>query len=316
MKQTQDMQSKPLSIAEALKLNASLSTDELCDMADAVRRENVGNTIHTCSIVNARSGRCSEDCHWCAQSSRYNTGCEEYPLVNTQALLRAYDVSASHGVQRLSLVTSGRRVTAQQMPAFCDMFRSLAARGNMDLCASMGLLSSAELQELKKAGVTRYHCNLEAAESLFGSLCTTHTRRDKLRTIAAAREAGLEVCVGGIIGMGETMEQRLQLINECRECGARSIPVNVLNPIPGTPLADTPLLSEEEIIRSVALMRLVAPDCDIFFAGGRARLSHAAVSRMLRGGANGAMVGNLLTTIGNDVDADFELFSSLGYNIN
>lgn len=310
------MLTQPLTIAEALALSERLTLDELCDLADKVRRENLGNTIHTCSIVNARSGRCPEDCHWCAQSVRYHTGCREYPMVDPEELNQAYDMSASHGVQRLSLVTSGRRVTAEQMPAFCELFRNLASRGRMELCASMGLLSKAELQALKDAGVSRYHCNLEAAESLFPSLCTTHTRADKLATISAALEVGLEVCVGGIIGMGETLAQRLELAVEARAAGARSIPVNILCPIEGTPLANQEPLTEEEIIRSVALMRLVAPDCDIFFAGGRAKLSHKAVSRMLRGGADGAMVGNLLTTIGNDVDGDFELFRSLGYSVN
>lgn len=309
------MGSKPLSIAEALELNERLTLDELCDTADRVRRENLGNTIHTCSIVNARSGRCPEDCHWCAQSVRYHTGCREYPVVDVDELNRAYDMSASHGVRRFSLVTSGRRVTPEQMPTFCEMFRSLAKRGKMELCASMGLLSKEELQALKDAGVTRYHCNLEAAGSLFPKLCTTHTRADKLATIRAALEVGLEVCVGGIIGMGESLAQRLELAAEARAAGARSIPVNILCPIEGTPLANQEPLSEEEVIRSVALMRLVAPDCDIFFAGGRARLSRDAVSRMLRGGADGAMVGNLLTTVGNDTDSDFELFRSLGYSI-
>lgn len=310
------METKPLSIDEALELNERLTLDELCDKADRVRRKNLGNTIHTCSIVNARSGRCPEDCHWCAQSAHYRTGCKEYPLVDHEELNAAYDLSASHGVQRLSLVTSGRRVTASQMPVFCEMFRSLSRRGNMKLCASMGLLSKSELQALKDAGVSRYHCNLEAAESLFPTLCTTHTRADKLRTISAAIEIGLEVCAGGIIGMGESLRQRLELAAEARAAGARSIPVNILCPIEGTPLADMEPLGEEEIIRSVALMRMVAPDCDIFFAGGRAKLSHEAVSRMLHGGADGAMVGNLLTTVGNDVDSDFALFHSLGYSIN
>lgn len=304
----------PLTIAEAMELNSRLSVDELCEMADATRRLNVGNRVHTCSIVNARSGRCPEDCHWCAQSARYNTGCTEYPLVGADRLTEAYDFSAARGVGRISLVTSGRRVTAQQMPQFTALIRKIAARGNMGICASMGLLDEECLRLLKEAGVTRYHCNLEAAAGLFPSLCTTHTREQKLATIAAARRAGLEVCVGGIIGMGETLSQRLELVEECRATGARSIPVNILCPIEGTPLASQPLLDEEEIIRSVAMMRLVAPDCHIFFAGGRARLSTEAVRRMLRGGADGAMVGNLLTTVGNDVDADFRLFDELNYD--
>lgn len=303
----------PLSVDRALELNETLTLNELCDLADATRRHHLGNRVHTCSIVNARSGRCPEDCHWCAQSVHYHTGCSEYSVVNPDELNRVYDSSAARGVQRISLVTSGRRVTAAEMPKFTAMFRDLRRRGAMKLCASMGLLGEEELRMLKEAGVERYHCNLEAAESVFPALCTTHTRQNKLETIAAARRVGLEVCVGGIIGMGETLAQRLELARECRETGARSIPLNILCPIPGTPLALQPPLSEEEVVRTVALMRLVAPDCHIFFAGGRARLSIESVSRMLRGGADGAMVGNLLTTVGNDVDADFALFRSLDY---
>lgn len=307
------MEKNIYTIDEALELDSRLPLDELCDLADSLRQANIGNEVHTCSIVNARSGRCSEDCKWCAQSVHYSTGCQEYPIVDSKELTDSYDRCNALGVQRFSLVTSGRRVTEKQLPEFVALFKSLASRGSMQLCASMGLLTKEQLQALKDAGVTRYHCNLEAAESHFVTLCTTHTRQDKLRTIQAAREVGMDVCVGGIIGMGETLRQRLELISECRAAGARSIPVNVLNPIAGTPLGNQPLLSEEEIIRTVALMRLVAPDCDIFFAGGRARLSRRATARMLRGGANGAMVGNLLTTIGNDPDEDFNLFSELGY---
>lgn len=307
------MKTNPLSIAEALDLNDRLTIDELCDAADKVRRENFGNRVHTCAIVNARAGRCSEDCHWCAQSARYRTGCKTYQLVDMEEVNQIYNESAARGVKRLSLVTSGRRVTKEQIPDFCNIFRDLAARGKMQLCASMGLLEKEELQALKDAGVTRYHCNLEAAESLFPKLCTTHTRADKLATIRAALEVGLEVCSGGIIGMGETMRQRLELAVEARQAGARSIPVNILCPIPGTPLANQEPLSEKEVIRSLALMRMVVPDCDIFFAGGRARLSSQAMSRMLTGGADGAMIGSLLTTEGNDIDDDFELFNRLGY---
>lgn len=307
------MEIHPLSIDAALALGERLTLDELCEEADRVRRALRGNVIHTCSIVNARSGRCPEDCHWCAQSAHYNTGCREYPIIDRRELFDAYDRIAAHGVERFSLVTSGRRLTMAQMPEFCALLRELSARGSVKLCASMGLLNREQLRMLREAGVSRYHCNLEAAESLFGELCTTHTREDKLATIRAAIDEGMTVCVGGIIGMGESLRQRLELAVEAREAGARSIPVNILCPIEGTPLGGQPPLSDEEIIRSIALMRLVAPDCDIFFAGGRARLSRASVARMLRGGADGAMVCNMLTVAGNDIDDDFALFSEAGY---
>jgi biotin synthase len=308
---------EPLTVDEALSLseNTANTLDALCEAADQIRQKHCGDTIHTCSIVNARSGRCSEDCHWCAQSAHHSTGVREYEYISEKEMLDAYSENLAHGVQRFSLVTSGRKVPAGHMAAFCSLFRKAGAAGSMHLCASMGLLSKDQLQQLRDAGVTRYHCNLEAAASYFPSLCSTHTQADKLETIRAAREVGMQVCCGGIIGMGENMRQRLELAEEAREAGAVSIPVNILNPIPGTPLENTPLLSEEEIVRSVALMRFVAPKCTLFFAGGRARLSQETMRRMLRGGINGALVGNMLTTVGNNMDQDMEMFAETGYSI-
>lgn len=307
----------PLSIDEALVLdnNTKDSTDALCDAADAIRRRHKGNTIHTCSIINARSGRCSEDCKWCAQSSHHHTGIEEYDCISEEEMLAIYRDNDAHGVNRFSLVTSGRRVPPSQIQRFCCLFRKAGKSGSMKLCASMGLLDKDQLQKLYNAGVRRYHCNLETSDDYFPSLCSTHSQAEKLATIAAAIEVGMEVCVGGIIGMGENMRQRLRLAEQARLAGAVSIPVNILSPIPGTPLQDTPPLSDKEIIRTVALMRFIAPECTLHFAGGRARLSPKTVSRMLRGGVNGALVGNMLTTIGNNIDQDLELFRESGYSL-
>lgn len=302
----------PLSVDEALTLD-SCGTDELCDAADMVRRRHCGNRIHTCSIVNARSGRCSEDCKWCAQSGHHNTGINEYEYIDEDAMLAAYRDNDSHGVQRFALVTSGRRVPKAHIAAFCRMLEKARAAGGMHLCASMGLLDEEQLRMLREAGVSRYHCNLETSPRYFPELCSTHTQADKLATIAAARRVGMEVCVGGIIGMGESMRDRLELAEAAREAGADALPLNVLNPIAGTPLGSTPLMPEQEVVRTVALMRFVAPKLTLHFAGGRGRMSRESTLRMLRGGANGAMVGNLLTTIGNDIDSDFALFAEAGY---
>ncbi|MDE5744294.1 MAG: biotin synthase BioB [Paramuribaculum sp.] len=309
------MQGTPATIDEALQLNDNYTLDELCDAANEVRAAREGNEIDTCSIVNARSGRCSEDCKWCAQSIHYSTGCEEYDIIPETRVMAAARANDEYGVKRFSLVTSGRKVTPAQIDRFCDIFRKIAGETSLYLCASMGLLSKNELQKLKDAGVKRYHCNLETSSSYFPELCTTHTHEDKLRTIRAAREVGLEVCSGGIIGMGETMRHRLELAQEARDAGATSIPVNVLSPIKGTPLENQALISEEEIARTVALMRFVAPDCTLRFAGGRARMSPKMTERILRGGMNGAMIGDLLTTIGNNVKEDYDLFAATGFTL-
>lgn len=307
------LQGIPATVEEALLLNDNYTLDELCDAANEVREAREGNVIDTCSIINARSGRCSEDCKWCAQSIHFKTGCEEYDILPDAQVLKAAKANDDYGVKRFSLVTSGRRVTPEQIDRFCDIFRKVASETSLYLCASMGLLTKAELQKLKDAGVKRYHCNLETSSSFFPTLCTTHSHEDKLRTIRAAREVGMDICSGGIIGMGETMRHRLELATEAREAGATSIPINVLSPIKGTPLENQPLISEEEIARTVALMRFVAPDCTLRFAGGRARMSQKMTERILRGGMNGAMIGDLLTTIGNNVAEDYRLFAEVGF---
>lgn len=300
---------------ELLALEPQCTTDELCEAADEIRLKLTGNHLDTCSIINARSGRCSEDCAWCAQSRRFHTGVDEYDIVDTGLAVASAKANRAYGVERFSLVTSGRRVTGEQMPRFCDIYRRIAAETDIYLCASMGLLGYDEMTMLAEAGVKRYHCNLETSSEYFPRLCRSHTRADKLATIEAARRAGLAICSGGIIGMGETLRDRLLLAKEAYEAGASSIPVNILNPIPGTALQDTPPLSEDEIIRSVALMRFMAPDAVMRFAGGRARLSRETTGRILRGGMNGVMIGDLLTTRGNDADEDYALFRRTGYDI-
>lgn len=303
----------PCSVDDALKINDEFSLDEICAAADKIRGAHSDRHIDTCSIVNARSGRCPENCKWCAQSRHYSTGCSEYDAMPEEQIVNAAVENARKGVNRFSLVTSGRKVSGKDIEYFAGIFRKIGQVADIRLCASMGLLDRESLQRLYDSGVTRYHCNLETAASYFNELCSTHTHQDKINTIRLAREVGMEVCSGGIIGMGETMRQRLELVQEARDAGACSIPVNILIPIKGTPLENTPLLGEEEIIRSIALMRLVAPKIYIRFAGGRARLSEESTKKILHSGLDGALVGDMLTTIGNKIDDDKALFMREGF---
>lgn len=323
------LKGNPATIDSCLKLAALTSADEsgitpeeadrnlnaLCDTADEVRRALTGDAFDTCSIVNGRSGRCTENCKWCAQAAAHHTGCKEYDFIDENEFFDALGRNDARGVRRLSVVCSGRKVALKDIRRFCDLYRRAREKSGISFCASMGLLNRQELQALFDAGIRRYHCNIETSASYFPQLCTSHTREDKLRTIRLAREVGMEVCSGGIIGMGETMRQRLEMAQEAREAGAVSIPVNLLNPIPGTPLENTPLLGEREVILTVALMRLVAPALTLRFAGGRARLGREATERILHGGMNGALVGDMLTTVGNKMDEDFELFRSSGFEV-
>lgn len=284
----------------------------LCDAADEICRHFSGNIIDSCSIVNARSGKCSEDCKWCAQASRHNTGCKTYNFLDEEEVMNAAEHNKKAGIRRFSLVTSGRAVTDKDLDVFCNMYRKLSVNTSLQLCASMGLLNENQMKRLKEAGVSRYHCNMETSSSVFPTLCSTHTPEDKRNTIKAARAAGLEVCSGGIIGMGETADDRIDFAFELAELGVDSVPVNILNPIKGTPLENTPLISEEEIIRTIAVWRFILPRTAIRFAGGRMRLSHDSMLRILKGGANGVLMGDMLTTVSNDIASDKLLFQEAG----
>lgn len=285
---------------------------ELWAAAAAVTEALIPKEFDSCSIVNARSGRCPENCHWCAQSAHYRTGAEVYPLISREDCLAAGRQNRSEGVGRFSLVTSGRAMRGAELLQACSYIAGLAEEGGMKLCASMGLLDAEALAALHRAGVDRYHCNLETAPSHFGKLCTTHSQADKIATIDAARAEGMEICCGGIIGMGETRRQRVEFALALREINPVSIPLNILNPIAGTPLADSAPLSDDEVITAVAIMRLVNPRAVIRFAGGRALMSRELQLRAIRTGVTGAIMGDMLTTLGPAIAADREMVAEAG----
>lgn len=303
-----------ISREEALWLLSYDDLDALCDAADEVARKWMGNTVDSCSIVNARSGLCGEDCKWCAQASRHNTGCDTYNFLDAEEVLKAARANKEAGIRRFSLVTSGRKVSKNDLEKFCKVIEEVVHETGLYVCASMGLLNEEEMRMLKEAGVKRYHCNMETSEKVFASLCTTHSPADKRSTIAAARNAGLDVCSGGIIGMGETAEDRVEFAIELRNLDVDSVPINILNPIKGTPLEHTPLISEEDIIRTVAIFRLILPQKSLRFAGGRMRLSHESMLRIMKGGMNGVLMGDMLTTVSNTIADDRVLFKEAGLN--
>ena len=299
---------------EALRLMRSLSLEDLCALAHALRLRYQGKRVDMCSIMNARSGKCGEDCKWCSQSRFHHTDIEVYPLVDAEAALREAVHNASKGVSRFSLVTSGRTLSPADTERICAIYRRIGSEASIKLCASLGLLTREQLFQLKESGVTRYHCNLETAPSYFPQLCTTHTIEEKFQTIEWAREAGLEICSGGIIGMGESEEQRVEFALAIRRTGAVSIPVNILNPIPGTRLAGTPPLKDEEVVRAVAMIRILNPEASVRLAGGRSRIK-AVEPELFRCGISGSIVGDLLTTTGSDIDTDKAMFLRLGFEL-
>lgn len=305
-----------LTEAEAMGLAAldEAGIDELIEAAAEVTRRFFNREFDSCSIINARSGRCPENCKWCAQSAHYKTSASVYPLVDRKTCMDAADMNRRHGIRRFSLVTSGRAMSGKDLDTACSYFEQLREEGGLHLCASMGLLDRESLEKLYKAGCTRYHCNLETAPSHFPALCSTHSLDDKLKTIRLAREVGMEVCSGGIIGMGETREQRIEFALALREIAPDSIPVNVLQPIPGTPLQDSEPLSQREILLTVAIFRMIHPRAVLRFAGGRAQMSRDTQRRAMEIAVNGAIMGDMLTTIGSQVADDKKLIAECGYD--
>lgn len=303
-----------LTRADALQLIRRYKASELSAAADRVREHFHGRQLDLCSIANAKSGKCSEDCHFCAQSSHYPTEVTTYDIIETDRLLQLARENDGAGVQRFSLVTAGHSLTKGQLSRFQKLYAVLRDNTGMQFCASMGFLTEEKAGLLKKMGVTRYHCNLETCKSYFPKICTTHTWEDKAATIRIAMQAGLEVCSGGIIGLGETVEQRLELAFELRELGVLSIPVNILTPIKKTPFEDITPLTADEVLGCVSLFRLVNPQAVIRIAGGRNILG-SAQEQFFLSGANGAIVGNYLTTSGNDLAADMAMFKKLGFSL-
>lgn len=299
---------------EALQL-AEAPLAQLQAAADEIRRKVCGNGFDMCTIVNGKCGRCYEDCKYCAQSAHYHTACEEnYPLLSTEELVAGAGHNAAQGVLRYSIVTSGKRLSEKEIEQACESIRRIKEETSIEVCVSFGLLEEARFRKLKEAGASRVHCNLESSARYFPEVCTTHTYEEKIETLKAAKRAGLSICSGGILGMGETMEDRIDMILTARELGVKSIPVNLLNPIPGTPYEKITPLSNEEACRCVALFRFLVPDASIRLAGGRGLVGDKGEACFLSG-ANAAISGDMLTTAGITVETDMELVHRLGFEV-
>ncbi len=290
--------------------------EEICQAADEIRRHFCGNAFDLCAVISAKGGPCSEDCKFCAQSGT-NPSCREvprFPLLGTGRLLEDAMEKDSRGMMAYGIVSSGRVLPSEDVEELCHSLRQLRQKTCLRLCGSLGLLGRKELEKLKAAGMQMIHNNLESSETYFQKMCTTHTYEEKKATIRAAKEAGLAVCSGGLFGIGETLEDRIELAVNERELGVDSVPVNLLDPAPGTPFEGAEPLREEEVRRTIALLRFALPHVFIRLAAGREYLPDKGRSCFLSG-ANAAISGDFLTTMGISIDTDLKMLRALGYEI-
>ena len=285
--------------------------DELQEAAGKIQRAFCGNHIDLCTIINGRSGRCSENCRYCAQAACHHTGIDEYPFLTAEEIIANAKANEKAGINRFAIVTSGRALAGEEFEHAIAAYEKMRDTLSIELCASHGIITREQFRRLRKAGVTSYHHNIETSSRFFPKICTTHTYDDRIRTIKIAQEEGLRVCSGGIIGMGEDWQDRLDMAFELQALGIESIPINALMPIPGTPLEKQKPLDSNQILRTIALFRFVNPTANIRLAAGRKLLPENGATAFLHG-ASASITGNMLTTSGTTIEEDIRMLARLG----
>ena len=308
------MKAAGISAAEALDLFITGANNPYLVMAAAaeIRERFKGKEIILCGIINAKSGKCSENCFFCAQSGHYKTDSPVYSLKSAGEMIGAAREAARDGAEFFGIVTSGKKIKARK--EWSEIFKTIEGIRQIGIipCASLGILDAEKARELKEAGLFRYHHNLETARSFFGNVCTTHDYEEDVASVRTAREAGLSVCSGGLIGLGEGISHRIELAETLRELDVDSIPINILNPIKGTPLAGTKPLPPLEILMTIAMFRFMLPTKDIKLCGGKEKNLRQLLPLGIVAGANSLMTGNYLTTTGRDSALDQEMIADLG----
>ena len=284
---------------------------ELCKSANDIKNYFCGDYVDFCTIINGKSGKCSENCKFCAQSIHHNTNIETYDFLDKERILKECKHNESKGVDRFAIVTAGKKLSGNEFTKAIDCYKTLKEETNIKLCASFGLLEDNQFKSLVEAGVKRYHSNIETSRNNFKNICSTHTFEDKINCIRRAKAAGLEVCSGGIIGIGENMDDRIDMALTLAEEGINSVPINALIPIPGTPLENLERITEDEILRTIAMFRFILPEADIRLAAGRNLMSNCGETAFMSG-ANAAITGDMLTTSGNGISDDINMINELG----
>ena len=289
--------------------------DYLFEGTNRLRDRFKGNDVKICSIVNAKAGRCEEDCGFCTQSSQFKTDSPEYGLLDVEQIVVAAKEAEAFGSNEFSIVASGTALDGrEELDRVIEAIKRIKEETTLEVCCSLGLMSLEHMKELKAAGLDRCHHNLETAASHFEKIVTTHSYEDEVQAVNNAKEAGLKVCVGGIFGMGETFAQRVELALDIRDLGTQSFPINFLKPLEGTALEDMDLMEHYEALRTIAMLRLILPTIDLFVCGGREEVFTNHQEQLFAAGANGILGGNYLTTKGQDPKRDIEMIERLGLN--
>ena len=287
--------------------------DELIKIANKITKDNFDNTVEACSIISAKTGKCQENCKYCSQSAHNHAKIECHPLMDVETVKKAALSAKENGATRFCIVTSGRVPEGEDFEKIIEMIKEVAAIDGLHCCASLGLLSEEQIKRIKEAGVERFNHNLNTSENYHKQICTTHTFQDRVNTIKMIKKYGIEACCGGIIGMGETREDRIDLALALKELNPKTVPINILNPIKGTPLEDyEDKIDEEEILKTICIFRIILPKALLRYAGGRtSRLSKDNQKLGMLAGINSVLVGNYLTTLGSTPQEDKKMFEEL-----
>lgn len=288
----------------------NMELDELLKVSS----QYIKNEIEFCSLINARNGKCSQNCKYCAQSSHYCTNIESYPLVSIDEVKKVALEAKSHKASRFAIVTSGRTPDeGRDFQIELDMIKEINKIEGLKSCASIGILNEEQAKQLAEAGLTRFHHNINTAKSYYPEVCTTHTFEDRVNTCKLVKKYGMELCCGVILGMGESIEQRVEMAMELAEIEPDSIPINILMPIPETPFENyLDKIDEENVLRTLAIFKIANPNSVLRFCGGRMRLSEENQKKALNSCVEGIMVGNYLTTVGKAPEEDIKTVSELG----
>lgn len=309
------IEGKRLSREDDLDFFVTCNLNDLCAGADKIREACIGDRVDLCSIINGMSGRCPEDCKYCAQSAHNHTDCEVYDFLPEEKIMEACKTNEKEGVDRFAIVTAGRALSGEEFDKAIKVYERMNKECDIELCASMGFLSADQLHRLHEAGVTSYHHNIETSRRNFPNICSTHTYDMKIETLKKVKAKGMYACSGGIIGMGESWEDRIDMAVSLAEVGVDSIPINALMPIKGTPLENLESLTEDEILRTIAIFRYINPEADIRLAAGRALMKNDG-EMAFKSGASATITGNMLTTVAAaTIQSDRKMLQNIGRTV-